>query len=453
MSSWAGLRVIFAAAAALVASLAAAAPAAAVTIVSVKSESGVEAWLVEDHSLPLVAIRFSFESGAALDPPGKEGLANFAASLLDEGAGDLDSEAYNARLEDLSIRLEFGADMDATGGTMRTLSRNTDAAFELLHLSLTRPRFDAAAVERVREQLVAELQQVAKEPPTIGSRIFWHSAFPEHPYGRRTRGTIASLGRIEAADLRQFAAERFGRDRLKIGVVGDVTPERLRTLLDRTFGDLPAKSAPGTVAETKVIDEGALFLVKVPVPQSAVIFGEAGLKRDDPDWYAAILLNEILGGSGMTSRLTAEVRDKRGLAYSIYSQLDAMRRAGMIVGRVATRNDRVAETIDLVRSEWQRMRDEGPTEAELAAAKTYTIGSFAPSFDSTDSMASLLVGMQIQKLGMDYPSRRASLLEKVTLEDVRRVARRLLDAQKLRIVVVGDPPPLAGAREMQPDGG
>ncbi|MGE5200800.1 MAG: M16 family metallopeptidase, partial [Acidobacteriota bacterium] len=432
MSRWAGLRARFAAAAVLVALLASAAPAPAASIVPVKSASGIEAWLVEDHSLPLVAIRFSFENGAALDPPGKEGLANFAASLLDEGAGDLDSEAYKARLEDLSIRLEFGADMDAIGGTMRTLSQNTDAAFDLLHLSLTRPRFDAVAVERVREQLVAQLQQVAQEPPTIGSRIFWRSAFPEHPYGGRTRGTAASLGRIEAVDLRRFAAERFGRDRLKIGVVGDVTPERLRMLLDRTFGDLPAKSAPGTVAETKAVDEGALFLVKVPVPQSAVIFGEPGMKRDDPDWYAAVLLNEILGGSGVTSRLTAEVRDKRGLAYSIYSQLDAMRHAGMIVGRVATRNDRVAETIDLVRSEWQRMRDEGPTESELAAAKTYKIGSFAPSFDSTDSMASLLVAMQVDKLGLDYLNRRASLLEEVTLEDVRRVARRLLDPQKLR---------------------
>jgi len=453
VSGMAGLRSILAAAVLLAAAVFGALPAAAVTVTSVKSAGGIEAWLVEDHSLPLVAIRFSFGSGSALDPPEKEGLDYFASSLLDEGAGDLDSEAYKARLEALSIRLDFGADMDATSGSMRTLAANTDAAFDLLHLALTGPRFDPEAVERVRGEIVSDLQEAAQDPSTIGGRIFWRTAFPDHPYGRRTRGTLASLGRIEAADLRRFVTERFARDRLKIGVVGDVTPEKLKMLLDRTFGDLPASSAPGSVAETAPVDQGAFYLVKVPVPQSAVIFGERGLKRGDPDWYAATLLNEILGGSGLNSRLTAAVRDKRGLAYSVYSELDPMRHAGMIVGRVATRNDRVAEAIDLVRAEWQRMREEGPTEAELAAAKSYTIGSFAAGFDSTSRMASLLVSMQVENLGIDYMTRRSELLQKVTIEDVRRVARRLLDPQKLRVVVVGDPPSLPGAQELPPDGG
>jgi len=447
------LRSILAALIPLAALVLGALPATAGTVTSVKSSSGIEAWLIEDHSLPLIAIGFSFGSGAALDPKGKEGLANFAVSLLDEGAGDLDSEAYKARLEELSIRLEFGAYLDSTAGSMRTLSANADAAFDLLHLALTRPRFDAEAVERVRGEIVSDLQEALQDPGTIGSRIFWRTAFPDHAYGRRSRGTLASLASIDAADLRRFVSERFARDRLKIGVVGDVTPERLRALLDRTFGDLPANSAPGGVADTAAVDAGALYLVKVPVPQSAVIFGERGLKRDDPDWYAAALMNEILGGSGLNSRLTAAVRDKRGLAYSVYSELDPLRHAGLIVGRVATRNDRVAEAIDLVRTEWQRMREEGPTEAELAAAKSYTIGSFAAGYDSTSRLASLLVSMQVENLGIDYMTRRAELLQKVTLEDVRRVARRLLDPQRLRIVVVGNPPSLPGAQDLPPDGG
>ncbi|HTS94942.1 MAG TPA: pitrilysin family protein [Stellaceae bacterium] len=428
-------------------------PAAAVTVTPVKSAGGVEAWLVEDHSLPLIAIKFAFGNGAGLDPPGKEGLAYFTTGLLDEGAGDLDSEAYKARLEDLSIRLSFNADVDATSGSMRMLAANADAAFDLLHLALTRPRFDADAIERVRAELVSELQDAAQDPGTIGSRIFWRTAFPGQPYGRRTRGTQATVAKIDAADMRRFVAEHFGRDRLKIGVVGDVTPEKLRELLDRTFGDLPARSAPDIIPETAAVDAGAYFLVKVPVPQSVVIFGERGLKRDDPDWYAALLLNEILGGSGLNSRLSAAVRDKRGLAYSVYSDLYAMRHAGMIVGRVATRNDRVGEAIDVIRAEWQRMGEEGPSEAELAAAKSYSIGSFASGFDSTEKLAALLVSLQVENLGIDYMTRRAELLQSVTIEDVRRVARRVLDAHKLRVVVVGDPPTLLGAHEVPPDGG
>ena len=453
MSSTARRFPLVAAAALLCALLFGALPAGAVTITAVKSAGGIEAWLVEDHSLPLVAIKFSFGGGAGLDPPGKEGLAYFTSGLLDEGAGDLDSEAYKARLEDLSIRLSFDSDVDATTGSMRTLSANADAAFELLHLALTRPRFDTEAVERVRAELVSELQDAAQDPSSIGSRIFWRTAFPDHPYGRRTRGTFASVATIDPADMRRFVAARFGRDRLKIGVVGDVTPERLRQILDRTFGDLPASSTPDTIPDAAAVDAGAYFLVKVPVPQSAVIFGERGLKRDDPDWYAALLLNEILGGSGLNSRLSAAVRDKRGLAYSVYSDLYALRHAGMIVGRVATRNDRVGEAIEVIRAEWQRMGEEGPTEAELAAAKSYSIGSFASSFDSTERMATLLVSLQVENLGIDYMDRRAQLLQKVTIEDVRRVARRLLDAAKLRIVVVGDPPSLPAAQVVPPDGG
>jgi zinc protease len=421
-------------------------------IVEVKSPAGVTAWLIEDHTLPLIALQFSFDGGAALDPPGQEGRASLVMDLLDEGAGELDSRAFKSRLEDLSIRLDFQASYDAVGGAMRTLSDNADAAFDLLRLALTSPRFDAAALERVKTEVATGLRQDAEAPRVIANRIWWHTAFPDHPYGRRSAGSLQSIAKLGAEDLRRFVEERFGRDKLTIGVVGDITPERLQALLDRTFGALPAQAAKATVAETSAFAEGALLVVDMPIPQSVVAFGERGIKRDDPDWYVALVMNEILAGSGLTSRLTAEIREKRGLAYGVGAGLSPLRHAGILYGSVATRNDRVGDVLDILRSEWQRFRDDGPTPAELKAAKTYLIGSFPLGLDTTPRLAALLVSLQVERLGMDYVEQRAAALAAVTIDDVRRVAKRLLDPDRLRIVIVGAPKGLVGATEMAADG-
>jgi zinc protease len=421
-------------------------------IVEVKSPGGVTAWLIEDHTLPLIALQFSFEGGAALDPQGQEGRASLVMDLLDEGAGELDSHAYKTRLEDLSIRLDFQASYDAVGGAMRTLSDNADAAFDLLRLALTSPRFDAVALERVKTEVATGLRQDAEAPKVIANRIWWHTAFPDHPYGRRSAGSLQSIANLGAEDLRRFVAERFGRDKLTIGVVGDITPERLQALLDRTFGALPAQAAKATVAETSAFAEGALLVVDMPIPQSVVAFGERGIKRDDPDWYVALVMNEILAGSGLTSRLTAEIREKRGLAYGVGAGLSPLRHAGILYGSVATRNDRVGDVLDILRSEWRRFRDDGPTPAELKAAKTYLIGSFPLGLDTTSRLAALLVSLQVEGLGMDYVEQRAAALAAVTIDDVRRVAKRLLDPDRLRIVIVGAPKGLVGATEMAADG-
>lgn len=422
-------------------------------IVEVTSPGGITAWLIEDHTLPLIAVDFRFEGGAALDPEGQEGRANLAMDLLDEGAGDLDSHAFKSRVEDLSVRLDFEASHDAVGGTMRTLSANADKAFDLLRLSLTSPRFDPAAIERVKSQVAAELREDEEAPRVIADRIWWRTAFPDHPYGRRPAGTLETVAKLGADDLHRFVAERFARDNLILGVVGDITPERLKALLDVTFGALPAHATPVTVAETAAVDEGALYVVNLPIPQSVVMFGERGIKRDDPDWYAALVMNEILAGDGLTSRLTAEIREKRGLAYGVGAGLSPLRHAGVLYGRVATRNDRVGDTLQILRAEWARFRDDGPTQAELDAAKKYLIGAFPLSLDTTSRLAALLVSLQVEKLGTDYIAQRATALAAVSVDDVRRIAKRLLDPERLRIVIVGAPKGLVGAKEIMPDGG
>jgi len=246
--------------------------------------------------------------------------------------------------------------------------------------------------------------------------------------------------------LSGFVAARLHRAGLVIGAVGDVTRNELTALVDRAFGDLPARAGDVEVAETKPAENGALLVTRRPVPQSAVTFGQVGPKRDDRDWYAVRLVNDILGGGGFRGRLMKEIREKRGLAYGVSTELVSFRHAGLILGTVATENARVAQSIALIRAEWRRMHEEGPTATELDNAKTYLIGSFPLTLDTSERIASLLVEIQIEKLGIDYLDRRAALFGAVTLDHTRRVAQRLLDPDGLSFAVVGDPVDLTPTR-------
>jgi zinc protease len=405
----------------------------------VTSPGGIEAWLIEDHSSPLLSVALGFRGGAALDPAGKEGLADMATSLLDEGAGDLDSEAFQKRIADLALDLSFDAGLDSLSGQMRTLTQNRDAAFDLLRQALTVPRFDAEPVERIRGQLLARLARNAVQPGDLADRVWWRTVFPDHPYGRDPDGTPASLAAITQADLRDWAKARLGRDNLVLGVVGDISAADLAPLLDKTFGALPAKAAPSALPIASAQAPGDVIVIQRPVPQSVVVLGEGALRRDDPDYYAATLVNYVLGGGGFASWLTREVREERGLAYSVSSALITLDHAGLLQADVATENARVAESIAVIREQWKRMAEEGPTAAELADAKTYLIGSFPLRLASTGSAARVLVSIQLDNLGFDYLDRRDELINGVTLEDAKRVARRLFDPARLTVVVVGSP--------------
>lgn len=399
----------------------------------------LEAWLFEDHSNPMIAVSIAFRGGAALDPPGKEGLARLTAALLDEGAGDLDSQAFQLRLDELAITLRFDAGRDTFGGTLRTLVAHREEAFALLKLALTASRFDPEPVARMKSQLQTMLRRSAEDPGGVASDRFFGAVFPDHPYGRSVEGTEESIAAITVADLRDFVDRRLTRDNLVVGVAGDITPEDLASLLKSTFADLPERSAPAAVRETEVAAAPAVIVVDKAARQSAIIFGQRGLKRDDPDFYAATVMNRILGGGSFTSRLYQEVRDKRGLAYSVRSSLVPFARAGLIMGSAGTANERTGETIAVVRDQWRRMAEEGATPEELADAKTYLVGSFPLRFTSNGNIAAILVAMQIYDLGIDYLDRRNALMKAVTLDDVNRVAKALLEPAALTMIVVGEP--------------
>lgn len=418
-------------------------PAAhAVTIERVVSPGGVEAWLVQDHSNPILSLSLAMAGGASVE--GKPGLATMVSGLLDEGAGPYDSQTFQGKLEDLAIQMSFSAGKDNLLGSLKTLSERRDVAFDLFRLALTQPRFDKEPVERVRSQIVTLLAREAQSPEAVAARAWYRLVFGDHPYGTPSRGEPATIKSITTAELKAYAKTWLSREGMVVSVVGDITPDELAPLLDKTFGALPDRHPKIAVPEATVGAAGRIQVIERDNPQSVAAFGTQGLKRDDPDWYAAYVMNYILGGGGFSSWLTEEVREKRGLAYSVYSYLVPLDHAGLISGGVATQNARTKESLELIKAQFARMVESGVTDQELADAKTYLTGSFALQMDSTSSVAGLLTAMQLDKLGIDYLDRRNALIEAVSKEQVKAVAARLLDPSRLTFVVVGKPEGLAG---------
>jgi zinc protease len=415
-----------------------AAPALATTIERVVSPGGIEAWLVHEPAVPMIAVDFAFVGGAAQDAPGKGGTASLAASLLDEGAGDIDAKSFHARLERKAIELGFQAERDTLRGTLRTLTENKDEAFDYLRLALTQPRFDATDVEVIRAQLLSMLRRASTSPTDIASQRWWQLAFADHPYGRPVNGTLESLPTVTTADLRDYTHRVLARSNLKVAVVGDIDAEAVKVMLDRVFGALPAQPDLRPVANVAPQGLGRRVVVKIDVPQTVVTFGGPGIARKDPDFMAAYIVNHILGGGSFSSRLYQEVREKRGLAYSVYDSLVWLNHSALFLGGTATRADRASETLDVIDKEIHRLAAEGPTAKELADAKAYLNGSFVLNLDTSSKIAALLVQLQLDGLGIDYFTRRPEMINAVTLDDARRVAKRMLDGGML-VTVAGRP--------------
>ncbi|WP_132030778.1 M16 family metallopeptidase [Aquabacter spiritensis] len=413
-------------------------------ITRVVSPGGIEAWLVRDTTLPLIAMEFAFRGGAAQDPPATPGVASLTASLLDEGAGDLDAAAFQRKVADLAMEISFDANRDELRGSLRTLGENRDAAFDLLRLAVTAPRFDEEAVERIRAAQLASLRRRSTDPNSLASERWFALAFPDHAYGRPVDGTLASVPTITQADLQTFTRNTLARDTLKVAVVGDIGPEELGRELDRAFGALPAKATLRPVADVAPKGIGTVDVIPLNIPQSVVLMGTTGLERKDDDFIPAYVLNHILGGSAFSSRLFKEVREARGLAYSVYSYQVALEHVGLWFAGTATKNERAGDSIRIIGDEFRKILDEGPTQTELDEAKSYLTGSYALRFDTSSKIAGQLLQIQIDDLGIDYIDRRNALIEAVTLDDLRRAAHRLTEAAKALTVVVGRPAGLSG---------
>lgn len=421
-----------------------AAPALATTIERVVSPGGIEAWLVRETAVPLVSVNFAFTGGATQDPAGKAGTANLMASLLDEGAGQYDANAFQDRLDRKAVQMTFRAGRDHIRGSLRTLSENKSEAFDDLRLALTEPRFDTANVELNRAQILSGLRRQLKNPTDLAALRWWETAFGGHPYGRPVGGTLESVPNITIEDLKAYQHRVLARDNVKIAIVGDIDVESAKAMLDHVFGALPAKAQLTPIAPTVPQDLGRRIDIDLDVPQTVIDFGGAGISRNDPDFFAAYVVNDILGGGTFSSRLYREVRQKRGLVYSVYDSLVWYNDTAVFFGSTATRADRTDETVGLIKQEIHRLAESGPTADELAKAKAYINSSFVLNLDTSAKIAALLVQLQLDHLGINYIDTRRQMIEAVTLDDARRVAKRLLGGGLL-FTVVGRPTSVAAA--------
>lgn len=412
---------------------------AATKIQRVISPGGIEAWLVQDATVPLVAMQFAFRGGSAQDPANKPGVAQLMADNLDEGAGDLDSNSYHERLERRAIQMNFNVTRDHVRGSLRMLKDNRDEAFDLLRLALTAPRFDAEPLERVRAQTMSILRRESVTPGSIAGNKFFAAGFSNHPYAHAPRGTLDSVPAITADDLRAYRQKVFARDGLTVAVVGDIDAATLGQLLDKTFGALSAKGDLAPVPEVTLATGDSRVFVPLDVPQTSILFGGPSIKRDDPDFMTAYIVNHIIGGGSLSSRLYHEVREKRGLVYSVSTSLWWMDKTSIFLGNTATRADRASETVERITAELKRIADEGPTQQELDEAKSYLKGSQMVALDSSTKFAGALLQYQIDKLGIDYLDRRPAIIDAVTLDDAKRVARKIW-SHPLLTVSVGRPP-------------
>jgi zinc protease len=415
------------------------APVAAMNIERVVSPGGIEAWLVHEESIPVIIMEVAWKGGSASDPAEKSGLANMVSALLDEGAGDLDSAAFQERMDDIAARISFSAESDHFRGSLQTLAKERDEAFRLFSLAISRPRFDEDAVERIRAQIATIVARNQDRPDWIVEDTWYKSALGDHPYARAGEGTPESITQITQADLAGYTQRTLARDNLKIAVVGPVSAAELGTLLDKSFGALPEKAELPTIPNVELSAHGEVVVVVRDFPQSVILFGSQGLARDDEDFIPAFVMNYILGGGSFSSRLMEEVRVKRGLAYSVGTYLHPRNHAAFFFGEVGTKNERVGETLAIVRRELSTMAKDGVTEAELQDAKTYLTGSYPLRFTSNRSIANQLLGIQIENLGIDYVEHRNELIEAVTREDIARVAARLLKPENLLVTIVGKP--------------
>jgi zinc protease len=415
---------------------------AAAKIQHLISPGGIEAWFVQDATVPLIAMEYAFGGGATQDPADKPGVGNLVASLIDEGSGDLDSKTFHERLDRRAIELSFTSTRDTFRGSLRMLKDTRDEAFDLLRMSLTSAHFDAADVERIRSQIVSGLRRDTTNPSALAGRKFLEIAFGDHPYGRQTTGTLESVPKIDVADLKDYVRRVLAKDTLKIAVVGDVDPATLGTLLDKTFGGLPAKASLTPVADVQATKPPQRAFIPLDVPQTVVTFGGPGIMRHDPNFMAGYVVNHILGGGGLSSRLYHEVREKRGLAYSVYETLVWMDHSAVFVGNTGTRADRAGETIDAIEKEIRRMATDGPTQQELDEAKSYLKGSQMLALDTSSKLASALLQYQLDKLPIDYIEKRNAIVDAVTLDDTKKAAQRLW-GQGLLTVIVGRAPQAA----------
>ena len=410
----------------------------ALEVEEIVSERNIKAWIVEDNSVPIISMSLTFKGGAYFDPLEKDGTSTFVAALLDEGAGNFSSKKFKDEMNKLGMKLNFRSSKDEFSVSFQTISKNKQKSFELLRSALIEPRFDAEEIEKIRNQIISSIKIKESNIQSFSTQQFEKSFYLDHKFSRNVEGSLKSIRNIEKIDLEEYKKKNFTKSNLIIGISGDISKSEMKEQLDLTFGDLPEGDQKNfNIKEIKSLRTGELK-IKKKSPQTSVIFGHIGLDRNDKKYFAARIANYVLGGGGFQSKLYKKIREENGLVYSIYSYLLPNAGGGIILGGFQTKNENVDKTLNLLKNEWSKMREDGITQEELDNAKSYFIGSFSRSFSSTKSIAALLNTVQSYELGIDYFNKRSTIIDDLDLLFVNDVCRNFFKPNELFFTIVGD---------------
>ncbi|MBL8394198.1 MAG: insulinase family protein [Candidatus Accumulibacter sp.] len=400
--------------------------------------AGTRVLFVEDHSLPIIDVEVDFAAGAAHEGAGQEGVAGLTRSLIDLGAGGMDETQIASRLADLGARLSGGVDLDRASLTLRTLSMvdKRGPALDLLQAILSRPTFPVEVLAREKARSVAALKEALTRPDTIASKAFWSAMYAEHPYGRQA--TPESVSTLQRADVLAFHATHYGAARASLAIVGDLTRSQAEALAEQLTRGLPAGPAIGDLAAPRLPIAGEQR-IEHPAAQAHLLIGMPALKRGDPDFFPLAVGNYSLGGGGFVSRLMKEVRDKRGLAYSVHSYFLPLQQLGPFQIGLQTKKAQANDALKVTREVLVAFLEQGPSEVELQAAKQNLIGSFPLRLDSNRKILENVAMIGFYDLPLDYLDRYPENIERVTIAEIRAAfARRVRPAHLVTVVVGGE---------------
>ncbi len=411
----------------------------ALDVQEIITKKGIKLWFVKDNTVPIISINFSFKGGTYFDLTGKEGTANLVASLLDEGVENITGFEFKEKMKSLGMKLSFSASKDEFSGVFQTIEENKEESFRLLQLAINKPTFSLEGIEKVKNQVRANIRIRNSDLQKLSSILFEKNFYKGHKFSRSDIGTLSSIEKINRNDLLNYINENFNKSNLVIGVAGNIEEKDLLELIDSLFGNLQEGTESFREIPRFLEFSKGISITKKETPQTSVIFGHKGIMRNDKDFFAARVANYILGGGGFQSKLYKKIREEKGLVYSIYSYLVPYLNDGVILGGFQTKNESVNKTIELLKKEWSKIQTHGVTKKELEDAKSYFLGSFSRNFTNTRSIAGLLNTIQFYELGYDYFIKRKEIIKNLNIKNVNEICKKLFNPDQLFFKIVGNP--------------
>ena len=413
------------------------------TIQQFTTPGGVSVWLVEEPSIPILSLRMAWQAGETNDPEGLEGLTNAMVYHMNEGAGELDAQAFFKGMEELNMSFSCGASNESTYCNASMLTDNADASFDMIALAFAEPRFDDGPFERFKREQEVSLQTRETNPQFLAGRARASALYPDHAYARET--SAESLAALTQDAMRAQKDLLMVQDGMLVTAVGAMSPEELAPLIDKAVSGLPETSETAETSDVVLAAAAsAPLVIELPQPQSLVTFAAPAMTREDPDFYTAVVLNYTFGGGGFESRLMKDLRVEKGLTYGIYTQVSSQDKIQLWSGGGQTKNESANEFIAGIKENMSAMVADGMTAEELSAAKAYLTGSYPLGFDSNAKIAARMMGVRLDELPVDFFDKRNAMVEAVTLEDVNRVATEYLSPENFTFIVVGQPEGLDG---------